>query len=132
VGQVVSCSILAAQLHVTDVPVDIVVHATVPATTGPGLQLNQAIVTSPEDPAPCEVSASAIVCLPPDTDNYAQARTLVTVVASNEVRVAPAPTRGALAFTGSGALRLAAGGLALLVVGLALVLVRRRREATTD
>jgi hypothetical protein len=85
---------------------------------------NVAIVTSPDDEAPCDVSPTTITCNPADTNNVASVTTPLAMVAGT---VTDAPSPG-LAFTGSEGGRLAILGVMLVALGgLCLVGSRRRR-----
>jgi uncharacterized repeat protein (TIGR01451 family) len=135
VGQTITCTIVKELLEVSDGPVQIPVVVSVKAGTTVARITNQAIVTSPEDAAPCTVTSANITCDPSDTNNYAQ---VVTPIAAVEGVTTPSPaspapaTPGAspvLAFTGSGAGRLMLIGLALVVLGaISLFAAHRPRK----
>jgi uncharacterized repeat protein (TIGR01451 family) len=123
VGQTITCTIVKDLLEVTDGPVPIPMVVNVKAGTTAASITNKAIVTSPEDPAPCTVTSTDITCDPSETNNYAQ---VVTPIAAVEGITTPSPaspapaTPGAspvLAFTGSGGGRLMLIGMALVVLG---------------
>jgi uncharacterized repeat protein (TIGR01451 family) len=134
----ITCTIPASQLEVADPAVVIGVRATVP--TGSGTVVNKTIVSSPDDPAPCTVTADDITCSEP-TDNYSQASTDVPQVAGEVVTnppgvppvVAAAVAQVAnLAFTGSNSIPFAGLGVILVAGGLfVLVLARRRRGSAS-
>ena len=129
-GKTLECTIAKELLQVSSPEVVIVVNVTVPATTAGGTVTNKVIVTNPDDPAPCTVTANDITCDPSDTNNFAEVTTPVIQVQPDVVvPVEPAAVRGgSLAFTGSDGARVALIGAALLALGALFVLVARRRR----
>jgi uncharacterized repeat protein (TIGR01451 family) len=135
VGQTITCTIAKDLLEVSDGPVLIPIAVGVQAGTTVASVTNQAIVTSPEDPAPCTVTSTNITCDPSGTNNYAQVVTPLAAVAGITTPSPATPalaTHGAapvLAFTGSGGGRLMLIGLALVVLGaISLFAAHRPRK----
>jgi len=127
VGQQFSCTIPAGLLGVGDTPVAIPLNVTVIANPSGSTLLNQVIVTSPEDVAPCTVGATSITCNPTNTNNFASVETAVVLA---ETLPPPAtPAAAPLAFTGTDSRAGLLFGLgALMLGGLLLVASRRRRR----
>ena len=133
VGQVFTCTIPAAALTVGADPVEIPVNVSVPAGTGATTLVNEVIVGSTDDPAPCVVSATDITCDPSDTDNYAQVSTVVVAVggetnSSGAVSSQATAAAGGLAVTGGSERGLAVLGLFLLLAGVGILVSVRRRQ----
>ena len=123
-GRSFTCSVSKDLLAVDDPAVPIPVIVRVVAGTTVAEITNVAIVTSPDDEAPCDVSPTTITCNPADTNNVASVTTPLAMVAGT---VTDAPSPG-LAFTGSEGGRLAILGVMLVALGgLCLVGSRRRR-----
>jgi uncharacterized repeat protein (TIGR01451 family) len=124
-GRSLTCSVVNELLAVNDPPVQIAVVVRVVAGTTVAAITNVAIVTSPDDEAPCDVSATAITCNPSDTNNFASVTTPLTSVAG---AVTESRSPG-LAFTGSEGGRLAILGVVLVAVGGGCLVGARRRRA---
>jgi uncharacterized membrane protein len=124
-GRSFTCAVANDLLAVDDPPVEILVVVRVAAGATVAEIANVAIVTSPDDEAPCDVSATAITCNPADTNNFASVTTPLASVAG---AVTEARSPG-LAFTGSDGGRLAILGVALVAVGAGCLIGSRRRRA---
>ena len=70
VGRTITCTIPKGLLKVADPPVLITMNVVIPTIPGTVAVINKVIVTSPDDHAPCTVTATDITCNPPDTNNY--------------------------------------------------------------
>jgi uncharacterized repeat protein (TIGR01451 family)/LPXTG-motif cell wall-anchored protein len=130
VGRTITCTLDKDLLDVADDPVEIPIEVTVKAGTPSGDITNETIVTSPDDEAPCVVTADDITCEPSDTNNYDDVVTPVTSVGGITVPGASSPpATGPLAFTGSSSQTIALlGGLLLGAGAIFLVASRRRRK----
>ena len=126
VGRTITCSLDKDLLDVADDPVTIPIEVSVKAGTPSGDITNKTIVTSPDDEAPCTVTAENITCDPSNTNNYDEAVTPVTAVGGISVPGASSPT--ALAFTGSSSQTIALLGGLLLGAGAIFLLATRRRR----
>jgi von Willebrand factor type A domain/Domain of unknown function DUF11 len=132
----ITCSVPASMLKVGDPAVEIGVSVTVP--NGSGSVTNKSLVTSSDDPAPCEVTSDDITCSTV-TDNFSEVVNQVpevagiavtTPVAGPQVEAAQA---AALAFTGSNGTAPLLGMAGVLVIaGAALLLVSRRRKGLIE
>jgi uncharacterized repeat protein (TIGR01451 family) len=147
-GRTLECTIAAGLLAVASPAVVVAVDVAVPATTPGGEVTNQVVVDSPDDSAPCTITATDITCDPTGTDNFSQVVTgVIQIIAEPPpTSTTPPPTtatpsppavevspevdvRGAtLAFTGSNRGWMALTGAALVGVGMVLVVATRRRE----
>jgi uncharacterized repeat protein (TIGR01451 family) len=143
VGQTITCTIAKGLLEVADGPVSIPVVVSVKAGANVASVTNKAIVTSPDDEAPCDVTSTDITC-DETTNNYAQVVTPLTAVggttavrpqdpqapqAQARAPQAPAQPRAqGLAFTGSAEGRIAMVALALIGAGGIFLLSSRRRR----
>ena len=130
-GRTIECSIAEQLLQVSSPDVVIPFDVVVPASTPGGTVTNKVIVSNPDDPAPCTVTATDITCDPSDTNNYDQVETPVIQVAPEVVTPTDPPVQvlaARLAFTGSDGGRLALFGAALVGLGIVLVLATRRRR----
>jgi uncharacterized repeat protein (TIGR01451 family) len=142
----ITCTVRADQLEAADPPVMISISVTVP--TGSDVVVNQSMVSSPDDPAPCTVTSHGITCHPTDTNNFSEVSSAVpslptpspTPPAAGPPRAPGLPTPAetpvqvearvaSLALTGSGSVRLLALGTALVIVGASVLLLRRRRRS---
>ena len=130
-----TCTIPSGRLRVIDEPVVIPVEVHVPSAAAEvqATVVNQVVVTSADDPAPCAVADDGITCSE-STNNFAEVATSLVSVAGETVTLAPpgttpmVPGGGTLAFTGSTSRDVAL--LGALFVGLGMVgtaLTRRRR-----
>ena len=102
-GRTLECTIAEQLLQVSSPDVVIPFDVVVPATTPGGTVTNKVIVSNPDDPAPCTVTATDITCDPSDTDNYDQVETPVIQVAPEVVTPTLPPVQveaASLAFTG--------------------------------
>ena len=106
-----TCTIPSGRLRAIDEPVVIPVEVHVPSAASEvqATVVNQVVVTSADDPAPCAVADDGITCSE-STNNFAEVSTTLVTVAGETVTTSTSiggappvvPAGGTLAFTGSG------------------------------
>ena len=120
VGQVVTCTVANGVLEVADVAVGIPIRVTASTVPASGTTTNRAIVTSPDDVAPCTTAPDGITCTRP-TDDASEVTVALTLVESAVVAsqrpAAPFP------FSGSTSGRLVQLGMVIFGLGLVSVML---------